>query len=78
MSCLALTMIKLELSNNLLVPHALFACRVLVFFVNHARNHLLGRGEQSNTVNEGCSEKCYKIIRKVILVMEYFLVKLWT
>ena len=70
-SCTESTMIRLELSSNLLVAHA-FAYWELVCFVSHVI--IFGRGKWTNAVSEGCFEKFYKIIWKT-LVMEYSLTK---
>ena len=61
MSCLELTIARLELSSNFMVPHT-FACLVFIC------------GERANTVSEVCSEKFHKIIWKTA-VTEYFLSK---
>ena len=55
-----------------MVSHA-FTCWVLVCFLSHVI--IFAIGERTNEVSEGCSEKLYKIIQKIV-VMEYFHSKL--
>ena len=50
MSCLELTLVRLELSSNLLVPQA-FPCQVFVCFLIH--RIIFGSDERANAVNEG-------------------------
>ena len=60
MSYLELTIVRLELSSNLLVPHA-FAFRILVSFVSHV-TIFWQRQRGANAFIEDCSEKFHKII----------------
>ena len=57
MSYSELTIVRLELSSNLLVPHA-FAFRILVSFVSIFWQRQRG----ANAFIEDCSEKFHKII----------------
>ena len=67
-SYLELTLVRLKLSSNLLVPNA-FSYQLLVSVLS--RRVILGSGERA----KGWSTNYHKIIRKTA-VMELFLVKL--
>ena len=69
---LSSTVIRLELSSNLLVLQA-FACRVLVCFISCI--NCFSWNERTNARSEISPEKFHKIIQKS-LVIEYFLGKL--
>ena len=57
MYCLELTIVRLDLSSNLLTPHA-FACRILVWFVSYII--IFGNGKIGNNKDQ-VFVKCIKL-----------------